>query len=182
MSSRAARRREAPAVPAAAPATAGFWLAVAAFVVLVVATQFVPARPAPLMRGVAFALLVLGALFAGIPFLQLPRYGRTPKGERFLHTTAVARQGLYGIVRHPQYLGFDFLAWGLAVLALYWGTILPAIAFTYGLALQARAEEEYLTERFGDEYRAYRRMVPRFGPLTGLVRYLRRRGETRPAD
>jgi protein-S-isoprenylcysteine O-methyltransferase Ste14 len=159
-----------------APATGGFWLAVASFVVLIGATQFVPARPAPLMRGVAVALLILAVVFAGLPFLQLRRHGVPLVGG---HTVAVAQQGLYAIVRHPQYLGYDFLTWGLAILALYWGTILPAIAFTAGLAMQARAEEEYLLERFGDDYRAYRRMVPRFGLLTGLVRFWRRRGRER---
>jgi len=161
------------------PATGGLRLAAAAFVVLVAAAWFVPARPAPLMRGLAVLLLVLGAVFAGLPFAQLRRHGAVPDGARFIQTTAVADRGLYAIVRHPQYLGCDFLAWGLAVLALYWGTILPAIAVTAGLALQARAEEAYLVERFGDAYRAYRRTVPRFGVLTGLVRYLRRRRRER---
>jgi protein-S-isoprenylcysteine O-methyltransferase Ste14 len=153
----------------------------AAFVVLIAAMPFVPARPAPLMRGLALALLLLAVLFAGLPFLQLPRFGKTPKGEAFVHTTAVARHGLYAVIRHPQYLGYDFLAWGFTTLALYWGTIIPAIVVTAGMAAQARAEEAYLVERFGDEYRAYRRTVPRFGLFTGLVRYLRRRRAEREA-
>lgn len=175
MSRAAGNRADRAAATDRAPTTGGFWLALAAFGVLIAATQFVPARPAPLMRDLALALLVLAVVFAGLPFFQLRRHGATPPGEYFVHTTTVARRGLYAIVRHPQYLGYDFLAWGLATLALYWGTILPAIAFTAGLAMQARAEEEHLLRRFGDEYRAYRRLVPRFGLLTGLVRYLGRR-------
>jgi protein-S-isoprenylcysteine O-methyltransferase Ste14 len=62
----------------------------------------------------------------------------------------------------------------LATFSLYWGTILPAIAFTIGVAIQARDEEAYLLDRFGDPYRTYMRTVPRFGLFTGLVRYLRR--------
>lgn len=165
------------AVTERAPATGGLWLAAASFVALVAAALLVPTPPAPLMRGVSCVLLAMAVAFAGLPVMHLRRFGAVPTGARFVHTTAVARRGLYAIVRHPQYLGFDFLAWGLATFSLYWGTILPAIAFTVGLAMQARAEEAYLLDRFGDAYRAYRRTVPRFGLLTGLVRYLRRRRE-----
>lgn len=146
----------------------GRWLAVLSFVVLLAATPLVPARPAPLMRGVALVLLVLGLLFAGLPLIQRRRSGAPPDGAAF------AERGLYAIVRHPQSLGFDLLAWGLATFSLYWGTILPAIAFTIGVAIQARDEEAYLLDRFGDRYRTYMRTVPRFGLFTGLVRYLRR--------
>jgi protein-S-isoprenylcysteine O-methyltransferase Ste14 len=163
---------------AQAPPRGGLWLAVGAFAVLLAAMPFVPARPAPLMRALATTLLTLAMVFAGLPFLQLRRHGAAPAGQPFVRTTAVARRGLYAVVRHPQYLGYDFLVWGLAALTLYWGTILPAMAFTAGLAAQARAEEEQLLERFGDDYRAYRRMVPRFGLLTGFARYLRRRRST----
>jgi len=154
----------------------GFWLAVASFVALIVAMPFVPAQPAPLMRGIALVLLCLAAVFVGLPVVQLRRHGAAPDGARFTETTAVAQHGLYAIVRHPQYLGFDLLAWGLATLALYWGTILPAIALTIGISMHTRAEEDRLLACFGDAYRAYMRTVPRFGVITGLVRYLRRRG------
>ena len=158
-----------------APAGSGFWLAVVAFTALLAAATLAPSPPAPLMRVVAICLLALAVVFSGLPFLHLRRFGAVPAGARFGYTTTVAERGLYAVVRHPQYLGFDFLAWGLATFFLYWGTILPAIAVSVGLAIQARAEEDYLLDRFPDAYRAYRRTVPRFGLLTGLVRYLRRR-------
>lgn len=163
------------------PPAAGCWIATATFVVLVVATQLVDTRPSPVMRGLSLALLALAVVFAGLPFLQLRRYGAVPPGGSYMATTAVARRGLYAIVRHPQYLGYDFLAWGLAASAPHWGTILPAVVLTAALARQARAEERYLFERFGDAYRAYRRAVPRFGLLTGLVRWVRRRRAGRRA-
>jgi protein-S-isoprenylcysteine O-methyltransferase Ste14 len=154
--------------------TPAFRLAAASFVALIAALPFVPAQPAPLMRGIALVLLCLAAVFVGLPVLQLRRHGAAPDGGRFWETTAVAQRGLYAIVRHPQYLGFDFLAWGLATFALYWGTILPAMVLTFAVSRHTRAEEDRLRSRFGDVYRAYMRTVPRFGLITGLVRYLRR--------
>jgi protein-S-isoprenylcysteine O-methyltransferase Ste14 len=169
--------------PSARPPAAGCWIATATFVVLVVATQVVDSAPAPLMRGVSFTLLGLGAVFGGLPLVQLRRHGGAPPGRSCMATTTVAQRGLYAIVRHPQYLGCDFLAWGLAASAPHWGTILPAIVVTVAFSRQARAEERYLIEKFGDDYRAYRRTVPRFGLLTGLLRWgrrTRRDGQARP--
>jgi protein-S-isoprenylcysteine O-methyltransferase Ste14 len=157
------------------PPAAGCWIATATFLVLVVATRVVDSEPSPVMRGLAVTLLGLGAVFAGLPFLHLRRHGAVPPGQNYMATTAVARHGLYAFVRHPQYLGYDFLAWGLVASAPHWGTILPAVVLTAALSRQARAEERYLFEKFGDEYRAYRRTVPRFGLFTGLVRWIRRR-------
>jgi protein-S-isoprenylcysteine O-methyltransferase Ste14 len=165
------------------PPAAGCWIATATLVVLVVATQIVDTTPAPLMRGLALTLLGLAVVFAGLPFIQLRRYGAVPPGQSYMETTTVARRGLYAIVRHPQYLGCDFLAWGLAASAPHWGTILPAIVVTVAFSRQARAEERYLIEKCGDDYRAYRRTVPRFGLLTGLLRWVRRTrrdGQARP--
>jgi protein-S-isoprenylcysteine O-methyltransferase Ste14 len=160
-----------------------FWVGATAFVVLLVATQVTDSTPAPLMRGVSFMLLGLAVVFGGVPFFQLRRFGAAPSVGSYMATTMVARRGLYAIVRHPQYLGCDFLAWGLAASAPHWGTILPAIVFTMACSRQARAEERYLLETFGDDYRAYRRTVPRFGLLTGLLRWVRRTrrdGQARP--
>lgn len=150
------------------------WLAAAAFLVLIVATQVVPTRPTPLMRGLSFFLLGLAVVFVGLPFGQLRKHGAAAAGASFMETTAIAQRGLYALVRHPQYLGYDFLAWGFATSAPHWGTILPAIVVAVGCSLQARAEERHLLEQFGDAYGDYMRTVPRFGVLTGLVRYGRR--------
>lgn len=154
------REAEAAKLP-----TGGLWLGATAFVVLIVGTRIGDASPAPVMRGLSVTLLGLAVIFGGLAFVQLRRNGAS---------TTVAQRGLYAIVRHPQYLGADFLAWGLATSAPHWGTIVPAVALTAALSYQARAEEGYLLEVLGDAYRAYMRTVPRFGLLTGLVRYARR--------
>lgn len=156
------------------PRTGGSWLATAAFVALVGAVILVDSRPTPVMRGLAIIFLGAGVLFTALPFHQLRRYGAAPMGGGYMQTTAVAQRGLYALVRHPQYLGHAFLAWGLAASTPHWFTILPALAVSVGCRAQAHGEERVLLERFGDVYRAYMRTVPRFGLLTGLVRYARR--------
>jgi protein-S-isoprenylcysteine O-methyltransferase Ste14 len=91
-------------------------------------------------------------------------------GRRFSGLVAIQPEhrlvtnGLYGVVRHPSYLG-------LFVLVLGWGCVFRsglgvAIAVLMLIVLLARieAEERLLSETFGAEYDAYRartwRLVP----------------------
>ena len=82
--------------------------------------------------------------------------------------------GLYGRVRHPQYVGLLLLIVGFLI---QWPTILtvlmaPILIRTY--VRLARREEAELLERFGDEYRRYRDRVPALVP--------RLRPSERPAE
>lgn len=77
---------------------------------------------------------------------------------------ALVTEGLYGLMRHPQYVGLWLLTLGQLV---QWPTVLalllwPAVVVLYrNLAL---AEERALLARFPREYAAYCRRVPRFMP------------------
>ncbi len=73
--------------------------------------------------------------------------------------------GIYAIVRHPQYTGLFLIVFGEGV--VHWPTIVsligfPVIALAY--TLLALKEERQMLEQFGDEYRAYRQHVPMFIP------------------
>lgn len=82
---------------------------------------------------------------------------------------------LYGIVRHPQYLGI-FLA--TVAFLIQWPTIptlimTPMILFAYHRL--ARREEKELEANFGDRYRNYRLKVPMMLPFP-RVAFLSRTG------
>ncbi len=90
----------------------------------------------------------------------------------------LATDGLYGVVRHPQYLGIFVALFGELV---HWPTLptlalFPVIVWAY--VRLARKEEARMLEAFGDEYRAYQTRVPRFVPRWGEWRRLL--DETRP--
>jgi len=82
-------------------------------------------------------------------------------GPRFSGLVAIqpghtlVTSGVYGVIRHPSYLGLlvNALGWGLAFRAGM-GVLLTALMIPPLLA-RIRAEERLLRTQFGDEYGAY---------------------------
>jgi protein-S-isoprenylcysteine O-methyltransferase Ste14 len=91
-------------------------------------------------------------------------------GRRFSSLVAIQPEhrlvsgGLYGIIRHPSYLGLFvlMLGWGLAFRSGV-GVVIAVLSLAVLLA-RVRAEERLLSETFGAEYDAYRartwRLIP----------------------
>lgn len=76
--------------------------------------------------------------------------------------------GLYGLVRNPQYTGLFIALFGEGV--VHWPTIFsislyPVVILVY--VRLARREARKVEEQFGEEYRAYRLRVPEFIPHRG---------------
>lgn len=76
--------------------------------------------------------------------------------------------GLYALVRHPQYTGLFLGLFGEGV--VHWPTIFSVAIFPFivlAYYLLARSEERKVLAQFGDEYRAYQQRVPMFIPRLG---------------
>lgn len=72
--------------------------------------------------------------------------------------------GLYGVVRHPQYLG---LIIGTFAFLIQWPTIITLAMWpilTYMYYKQAKREEGEMEEKFGEVYRRYKQKVPMLIP------------------
>ena len=95
-------------------------------------------------------VFVLGRRFSGLVAIQ---------PEHRLMTS-----GLYGIIRHPSYLGLFVLTlgWGLAFRSGV-GVIIAVLMLVVLLA-RIKAEERLLSETFGAEYDAYRSLTWRLIP------------------
>jgi protein-S-isoprenylcysteine O-methyltransferase Ste14 len=72
--------------------------------------------------------------------------------------------GIYGHVRHPQYLGFMLITLGMNVLWVTISTLLlwPILVIVYYRL--AKEEDKEMEKRFGEEYQKYKRIVPMFIP------------------
>lgn len=108
------------------------------------------------------------AMIAGIPFIVIGLY-LVVEGWREIYIASqeerLARDGLYGIIRHPQYTGIFLALFGEGI--LHWPTVFsvglfPLIVFAY--VRLAKREERQLAEKFRGEYHAYKKSVPMFFP------------------
>src|SRR5207237_8250613 len=105
-------------------------------------------------------VFVLGPRFSGLVAIQPG------------HTLVTS--GIYGVIRHPSYLGLlvNALGWALAFRAGV-GVLLTALMIPPLLA-RIRAEERLLHTQFGDEYGAYcartSRLIPGLYERGGRMR------------
>lgn len=149
------------------------WFASVVTISLIVVTQFLPRNDNPYLRGAGVFVLLLASVFIFWPFYLLAKHGETKDGQTYMQAGIVVDQGLYAITRHPQYLGYMFLACGFALLAQHWLVVLLAGVGTTGFYLQAVREERYCLAEFGDAYAQYCRRVPRFNVVLGIIRFAR---------
>jgi protein-S-isoprenylcysteine O-methyltransferase Ste14 len=146
------------------------WVLVA-FGVIGVALGFVPAwtdrmgfwtLDGAVMRWVGVALCFGGGLLRLWPVFVL--------GNRFSGLVAIqpghtlVTGGIYGVIRHPSYLGAVVLSlgWSLAFRAGA-GVLLTALMLV-PLVARMNAEERMLREAFGAQYEAYRARTARLIP------------------
>jgi protein-S-isoprenylcysteine O-methyltransferase Ste14 len=121
----------------------------------IMATRYVPLP-------VRVVLFVLGMAAAG--YLAQQGLGIVFGEER--ESPCIIRKGVFGLVRHPIYLGsilfyFSCLILTLSLLSLLvWFIIIAFYIFI------SRHEEKLLLERFGSEYADYMRDVPMLIPWT----------------
>ena len=150
------------------------WLASGVTISIMIVTQFLPRGGNPYLRGAGVAVLLLAGFFIFVPFYLLARHGGMKDGQTYLQARIVVDRGLYAIVRHPQYLGYMGLACGFALLSQHWVAIVLAVTGATFFYLQAVREERTCLVQFGEPYEQYRRQVPRFNVVLGLMRLLQR--------
>lgn len=98
-------------------------------------------------------------MFAGLTLRYL---AAKTLGEFYTRTLIVTpeqqviEQGLYGLVRHPGYLGILLASVGAGLATTNWIVIMTILVTKFvGLGYRSSAEEEMLLAAFGDKYRAY---------------------------
>lgn len=114
------------------------------------------------IRWLGIALYVVGGALRLWPVFVL--------GHRFSGLVAIqpehklVTEGMYGVIRHPSYLGLlvNSLGWGLAFRSGV-GVLLTVVLLPL-LVARIRAEEALLRAHFGDEYEAYRGRTSRLIP------------------
>jgi protein-S-isoprenylcysteine O-methyltransferase Ste14 len=86
--------------------------------------------------------------------------GTTKQRARLLNTT-----GMYSIVRHPLYLGNYFVGLGVTMVWFdWWAPVIYSLCFWLYYERIMIAEEQFLAQRFGAEFRHWANRTPPFIP------------------
>jgi protein-S-isoprenylcysteine O-methyltransferase Ste14 len=118
-----------------------------------------------------------GMVFGALPVFEFRKKGGVQKGQSYIHTTKLVDTGIYSVVRHPQYV--TFIMWAIAGMLLFqhWIIILlgiPIFPLTYIDLIKA---DKDAIEKFGNDYKAYMKKVPRANFLLGIIRRFRKSEE-----
>lgn len=84
-----------------------------------------------------------------------------------IRTRALATDGPYRVIRHPQYVGFVLVMFGFL---LQWPTLITLVMFPILVFVYWRlsmSEERQVRGELGNEYERYAARVPRFFPRLG---------------
>lgn len=110
-------------------------------------------------------LLAAGGQALRIIVLGL-RYVTRAGQNRRIYADVLEEGGIFAHCRNPLYIGNLMILTGLAIVHNGWAmyfVVLPLFVVAYSALI--RAEEEYLEQRFGDDYRRYCERVPRWWPI-----------------
>ena len=121
------------------------------------------ARPALWSVAAGFAVALAGEL---LRFLGVS-YAGSETRTTDVGATHLVTNGPFSRVRNPLYLGNILIYLGLSIMAnawLPWMALVVVVWFGFQYALIVSLEEEFLKQKFGAEYIAYMKRVPRFLP------------------
>lgn len=113
------------------------------------------------------------------PHFHFEEMGGVPKGKGYIQTRVLVNRGVYGIVRHPQYLAGVLMGIGLSLITQHWlvatlGAIVAVVSYA-----DTFAEEKTSIEKFGVEYEEFKARVPRVNFIIGIARLLCRKRQER---
>jgi protein-S-isoprenylcysteine O-methyltransferase Ste14 len=118
----------------------------------------------PMLVGLGIAAFASAIAIARVRQRQLTTRILTGIPELSRDPGRLLTEGVYARTRNPRYLEFLLSALGCVAIANYVGTwVLWALCFP-GVHLVVLLEERELRDRFGAEYDAYCRRVPRYIP------------------
>lgn len=126
-------------------------------------------------KAISQVLQVIGSILIcitiALAFITFVTFRRKGKPKRGIEETTVLIEGpIFGIIRHPLYLGFAL--WGIGqILAIQSiiSVVLGIIAI-FCSWMAAKKEDEFNLKKFGNSYREYMKKVPMWNVFKGMKR------------
>ena len=129
----------------------------------------------PIIRNGGWIILWIAGIFGVLPILTMKKYGSVEKGKSYIHTNVLIDQGVFSLVRHPQYLAGILISIGLLLIAPGWVNLFFGVVNIMQYYKGSFEEEKGLVEQFGQAYIDYQRKVPRYNFLWGAIKKIVRR-------
>ena len=130
-------------------------------------------------------LLVLSIYFALAPVYIFKKKAGVPEGKSYIHTKTIIDTGIFSIVRHPQYLAFIIMTFGMTVIASQTSPIINPIFSSFNpytllfviwmveilaYIIIGKIEDFALKAKYRDEYMQYANKVSFMIPFLKLKR------------
>ena len=112
-----------------------------------------------------YAIFGIGAAFYILSVFTLRRKG----------VSRIVDSGIYGVVRHPMYLGAIIMFFSHFFLGQNWIVAIGTFTAIVCCCLIILSDEDHNIQKYGDDYKRYMSRVPRLNLVVGVIRLLRRR-------
>jgi len=118
------------------------------------------AIPTPVALTVGILLLSINFIIKIVAQRQIGVSPAFPLDSAKKSKAKLITTGIYGIVRHPLYLSNSLLAFGIAILFKSMYALLFSIPYALLYLPIVHFEEKGLLEKYGGEYKEYKRKTP----------------------
>lgn len=108
---------------------------------------------------IAYMCLIAGLVIVLISSYYLGRSIRIGLPDK---QTKLKTAGIYRLSRNPMYLGVHLITFAAMFYTLKWWVILLGLFSFYTYHRIILGEEKFLEERFGDDYKQYKKAVRRY--------------------
>jgi protein-S-isoprenylcysteine O-methyltransferase Ste14 len=132
-----------------------------------IAWGFTPLAAPRTSAGAMLAALFFGATGIWLMWTAITHLGRQFRIQAGLYEDhELVRSGPYTVVRHPIYASLLALTLATGILMARWQWLPVGLALCIaGNEIRVRTEDRLLEERFGEEFREYRRKVRAYVPF-----------------
>ena len=117
----------------------------------------------PLQLEISIFILSAGILIFVNPVLQFIKSKTTVNPIQFEEVNILVTSGIFKYSRNPMYLGMLMIVLSTSIFYLNIYSILTPLLFILWInKFQIKREEEFLIEKFGDEYLSYKKKTRRW--------------------